>query len=180
MDLVVFEENKPYVLEALGNGDFDYIETAGEVFESDFFRFIKAGSILKSLAESYPTPRQKEEVPLWFYVASNLSMRLHGEHSFNAFPLVVRCGGMLNALGPEVGRKVVHPDTGDVTVACEGFNKKNHYDREAPCDQDYLRKVSKDTDADALTRWFSRDVVRLVNDSFISLLATMRLPWFWV
>jgi len=161
MDLVVFEENKPYVLEALGNGDFDYIEAAGEVFESDFFRFIKARSILESLAESYPTPRKKEEVPLWFYVASNLSMRLHGEHSFNAFPLVVRCGGMLNALGPKVGRKVVHPDTGDVTVACEGFNKKNHYDREAPCDQDYLRKVSKDTDADALTRWFCDDVVRL-------------------
>ena len=46
MDLVVFEENKPYVLEALGSGDFDYAEAAGEVFESDFFRFIKAGSIL--------------------------------------------------------------------------------------------------------------------------------------
>jgi len=132
MDLMIFEDNKPYVLEALGNGDFDYIEDAGEVFETDFFRFIKAQSILKKLAESYPTPRKKEEVPLWFYVASNLSMRLHGEHSFNAFPMVVRCGGMLNAFGPQVGRKVVHPDTGDVTVACEGFNKKNHYDREGP------------------------------------------------
>ena len=161
MDLMIFEDNKPYVLEALGNGDFDYIEGAGEVFETDFFRFIKAQSILKKLAESYPTPRKKEEVPLWFYVASNLSMRLHGEHSFNAFPMVVRCGGMLNAFGPQVGRKVVHPDTGDVTVACEGFNKKNHYDREAPCDQDYLRKVSKDTDADALMRWFCDDVVRV-------------------
>ena len=164
MDLMIFEENKPYVLEALGNGDFDYIEGAGEVFETDFFRFIKAKSILKKLAESYPTPRKKEEVPLWFYVASNLSMRLHGEHSFNAFPMVVRCGGMLNAFGPKVGRKVVHPDTGDVTVACEGFNKKNHYDREAPCDQDYLRKVSKDTDADALMRWFCDDVVRVFRN----------------
>jgi hypothetical protein len=161
MDLVIIEDNKPYVLEALGNGDFDYIEGAAEVFETDFFRFIKAKSILKKLAESYPTPRKKEEVPLWFYVASNLSMRLHGEHSFNAFPLVVRCGGMLNAFGPKVGRKVVHPDTGDVTVACEGFNNKNHYDREAPCDQDYLRKVSKDTDADALMRWFCDDVMRV-------------------
>ena len=47
MDLMIFEENKPYVLEALGNGDFDYIEGAGEVFETDFFRFIKAQSILK-------------------------------------------------------------------------------------------------------------------------------------
>jgi hypothetical protein len=34
-------------------------------------------------------------VPFWFYVASNLSMRLHGVHAFDAFPMVVRAGGML-------------------------------------------------------------------------------------
>ncbi|MGB2884043.1 MAG: transposase [Dehalococcoidia bacterium] len=161
MDMVVFEENKPYVLEALRNGDFDYIEAAGEVFEAEFFRFIGARRILEKLTETYPTPRKKEDVPLWVYIASNLSMRLHGEHSFNAFPMVVRCGGMLNALGPKVGRKVVHPDSGDVTIACEGFNKKNHYDRQSPCDQDYLRKLSKDTDAYALMRWFCHDVVQV-------------------
>jgi hypothetical protein len=161
MDLVIFEQNKPFVLEALGNGDFDYIESASEVFETDFFRFIKAKAILEKLAETYPSPRKKEDVPLWFYVASNLSMRLHGVHSFNAFPMVVRCGGMLNAFGPKAGRKIIHPDTGDVTLLCEGFNRKNHYDRQSPCDQDFLRKVSKDTDAEALMRWFCDDVVRV-------------------
>ena len=161
MDLVIFEENKPFVLQSLGNGDFDYIESASEVYEADFFRFIKARTILDKLAQTYPTPRKKEDVPLWLYISSNLSMRLHGVHSFNAFPMVVRSGGMLNAFGPEAGRKVVHPDNGDVTIACKGFNKKNHYDRETPCDQDFLRKVSKDTDADALMRWFCTDVVRI-------------------
>ncbi len=159
MDLVIFEQHRPFVLEALGNGEFDYIEAASEVFETDFFHFIKAKTILDKLSQTYPTPRKKEDVPLWLYVASNLSMRLHGVHSFNSYPMVVRCGGMLNAFGPTAGRKVVHPDTGDVTIACEGFNKKNHYDREAPCDQDFLRKVAKDTDADALMRWFGDDVV---------------------
>ncbi len=163
MDLVIFEENKPFVLQSLGNGDFDYIESASEVYEADFFRFIKAKTILDKLAETFPTPRKKEDVPLWFYISSNLSMRLHGVHSFNAFPMVVRSGGMLNAFGPEAGRKVVHPDNGDVTIACKGFNKKNHYDRETPCDQDFLRKVSKDTDADALMRWFCTDVVRIFH-----------------
>jgi len=158
MDLVIFEENKPLILQALGNGEFDYIESASEVFETEFFRFIKATAILDKLAETYPSPRKKEEVPLWFYVASNLSMRLHGVHSFNAFPLVVRSGGLLNVLGPKGAQKVTHPDTGDVTIACEGFNQKNHYDREAPCDQDFLRKLAKDTEADALMRWFSADV----------------------
>jgi hypothetical protein len=160
MDLVIFEENKPLVLEALGDGEFDYIEAASEVFEADFFRFIKARALLDQLAETYPMPRKKEEVPFWFYVASNLSMRLHGVHAFDAFPMVVRSGGMLQAFGPKAGRKVVHPETGETTLACEGFNQKNHYDRQSPCDPDYLRKVAKDTDAEALVGWFNRDVVR--------------------
>jgi len=161
MDLVIFEENKPLVLEALRSGEFDYIEAASEVFEADFFRFIKARTFLEELAGTYPTPRKKEEVPLWFYVASNLSMRLHGVHAFDAFPMVVRCGGMLQAFGPQAGRKVVHPETGETTVFCEGFNRKNHYDRETPCDPDYLRKVAKDTEGGALMGWFNRDVVEV-------------------
>jgi hypothetical protein len=161
MELVIFEENKPLVLEALGGGEFDYMEAASEVFEADFFRFIKARAFLDELAETYPMPRKKEEVPFWFYVASNLSMRLHGVHAFDAFPLVVRCGGMLQAFGPKAGRKVVHPDTQETTVLCEGFNRKNHYDRQTPCDPDYLRKVAKDTDAGVLMEWFNRDVSRV-------------------
>jgi hypothetical protein len=164
MDLVIFEQNKPFVLEALGDGDFDYIEAASEVFETDFFRFIKGKKILDQLSQSYPSPRKKEDVPLWFYVASNLSMRLHGVQSFNGFPLLVRSGGMLNAFGPKAGRKVSHPDTGDVTIVCEGFNKKNHYDRQTPCDQDFLRKMAKDTDAEALRRWFCDDGLRVFRN----------------
>jgi len=160
MDLVIFEENKPLVLEGLEQGEFDYIDAASEVFETQFFRYINARKILQSLAETYPTPRRKQEVPLWFYIASNLSMRLHGVHSFHAYPMIVQAGGMLNAFGPDAGRKVKHPVTEDVTLTCQGFNKKNHYDRQTPCDQDTLRKLAKDTDADALMGWFGGDVVR--------------------
>jgi hypothetical protein len=161
VELVIFEENKPLVLEGLQDGEFDYIEAASEVFEADFFRFIKARTYLDPLAETYPMPRKKEEVPFWFYVASNLSMRLHGVHAFDAFPMVVRCGGMLQALGPKAGRKVVHPETGETMAFCKGFNRKNHYDRQTPCDPDYLRKVAKDTDSRALMEWFNRDVVEV-------------------
>ena len=161
MDLVIFEENKPFILQSFRGGEFDYMEAASEVFEADFFRFIKARTLLDELAETYPKPRKKEDVPFWFYVASNLSMRLHGVHAFDAFPMVVRCGGMLQAFGPQAGRKIVHPETGDTTVCCEGFNRKNHYDRQTPCDQDYLRKVAKDTDAQALMNWFGEAGVRM-------------------
>jgi len=50
MGFVIFEENKHLVLEALRNGEFDYIEAASEVFEADFFRFIKARALLDELA----------------------------------------------------------------------------------------------------------------------------------
>ena len=161
MGLVIFEQNKPFIIQSLRNGEFDYMEAASEVFEADFFRFIKARALLDELAETYPKPREKEDVPFWFYVASNLSMRLHGVHAFDAFPMVVRSGGMLQAFGPQAGRKTVHPETGDTTIFCEGFNQKNHYDRQTPCDQDFLRKVAKDTDALALMRWFNEDGVRV-------------------
>jgi len=49
-------------------------------------------------------------------VASNLSMRLHGVNAFNAFPMLVRTGGMINAFGPSAGKKLRHPDTGEITM----------------------------------------------------------------
>ncbi len=158
MDLTVFEENKAQVLDALRRGEFDYIEAASEYVETEFFRFLSAESLLQTLAETYPSPRAKEEVPLWLYVASNLSMRLHGVDAFHAFPLVVRAGGMMNAFVRKRGEKTTHPATGEVTLACAGFNQKNHYDRQTPCDQDFLRKLARDTDAAALLRWFNHDV----------------------
>ena len=161
MDLFIFEKNKPFVLAALENGQFDYVDAASEVFETDFFRYIHAQSILAKCAQTYPTPRKKQEVPLSLFIASNLSMRLHGVHAFHAFPMVVRVGGMLNALGPSGGQKVTHPETSDVTLFCEGFNQKNHYDRQTPCDQDTLRKLAKDTDSAALLDWYNHEVVQI-------------------
>ena len=102
MDLVIFEYDQNYVLECFRRGEFDFVDGVSEVAETEFFRYIGAKKILGKLAETYPSPREKEEVPLWMYVASNLSMRLHGVHSFHAYPYVIRCGGMLNAFGPEV------------------------------------------------------------------------------
>jgi len=62
MDLVIFEENKPFVLQALGNGEFDYMESASEVFETDFFRYIKAKAILDKLSAIYPTPPGRKKM----------------------------------------------------------------------------------------------------------------------
>ena len=161
MDISCYEHDRGFVLSSLREGEFDFIDAANEVEECEFFRFIGAKKYLKALSETYPSPRKKEEVPTWFYIASNLSMRLHGVHSFSAYPYVVRCGGMLNAFGPQIAHKAEHPESGNVTLSCAGFNGKNDYDRQTPCDQDFLRKFSKDTPPEKLEQWFNTDVAQI-------------------
>lgn len=155
----LFERNDRLVIEAFQRGEFDFLEGVGEISETDFFRAVAEKKVLAKLAATYPTACKKHDVPLWVYIASDISMRFHGVHQFHAFPYVVRSGGMVNAFGPDMGHRVTHPETGDVTLCCKGFNNKNEYDRQTPCDQDYLRKTAKRTDAGLLMKWYNRDVV---------------------
>jgi hypothetical protein len=155
----LYERNDSLVIEAFRRGEFDYLEGVGEINEADFFRALVGKNILRKLADTYPSPCKKHEVPVWVYLASDISMRFHGVHPFHAFPYVVRSGGMIQAFGPSMGHKAVHPQTGDVSLACEGFNEKNTYDRQTPCDQDYLRKMARRTPSPDLQTWFNREVV---------------------
>ena len=164
MDLVAFQYDRSFVLEALRRGEIDYLEHVSEAAEADFFRHLIRRDVLNRLAERYPTPRQKQEVPVWLYLASELSLKLHGAESYHAFPRVLRSGGLIDALGPELGgRKTTHPETHDVTLSCPGFNRKNDYDRQTPCDQDFLRKFARDTQVDRLHAWFNREVPRCLR-----------------
>ena len=170
MDFAAFEHDRPFVLDALRRGELDYLENVSEAAEADLFRHLLSRDVLNRLAENYPTPRKKEEVPVWLYLASQITLKLH-DSSYHAFPCVLRSGGLISALGPEVGRKAVHPDTKDVTLACEGFNDKNINDRQTPgaragsafCDQDFLRKLAHDTDAGELHTWFNRETPRALR-----------------
>ena len=155
-----FELDKPFVTQALKNGDFDYMEVVGTVEETEFFRLLLGQGVLEKLAADYPSPRQKEEVPVWLYLASELTLRLHGAMGFGAYPYVLHCGGLLRALGP---RQVEHkrdPDSGECRPVLRGYNHKNHYARATPCDRDFLRKMAKDTRPQALQDWFGTSVVR--------------------
>lgn len=156
---ILYERNDSFVIEAFRRGEFDYLEGVGEVSEAEFFQALVGKNVLHKLADTYPSPCKKHDVPVWVYIASDLSMRFHGVHPFHAFPYVVRSGGMVQAFGPEMGHKAVHPQTGGISLACEGFNEKNTFDRQTPCDQDYLRKMARRTEPDLLQNWFNRDVV---------------------
>jgi hypothetical protein len=164
MDLAAFQYDRSFVLDALRHGNLDYLEHVSEAAEADLFRHLIRRQVIQRLAETYPSPRKKEEVPVWIYLSSELSLKLHGAQGYHAFPRLLRSGGLLEALGPKLGgRKTRHPETGDVTLSCPGFNDKNDYDRQTPCDQDFLRKFARDTPVDRLHAWFNREVPRCLR-----------------
>lgn len=164
MDLVVFENNKPFVIDEFREGRFDYVELASDVAETKFFQFLFGEKIVERLARDYPSPRERHHVPMWMYLSSQLSLRLHGQHSFHSYPLIIRAGGLVEALGPEVARREVDPKTGNESLECAGFNDRNLYARETPCDQDFLRKLARDTEPEKLEDWYNRRVAAVYQD----------------
>ena len=161
MAIHAFEEDKAAVLADLRKGHFDHVEVASRVTEARFFRYLLEQGDLKRLAASYPTPRQKEEVPLWLYLASQLTLRLHGQQAYATLPYVLHCGGLRDALGPGQVRLTEAEDRR--RLRCEGYNEKNVYERTTPCDQDFVRKLARDTRPSALVAWYGEHVARYLQ-----------------
>jgi len=158
MNLTFIEYEPQKVLAAFRQGNFDGLEIIGQADERDFFQRCFQERILNTLADTMPTARKKEEVPRWFILAANLSLKLHQENSFLAFERVVRCGGLLSALPPDLAAKHLDAKTRQWALACQGFNDKNSYERATPCDQDTLRKALKDVAAAQWQGWFNGSV----------------------
>ncbi len=153
MELI--EHHQQAVLEAFRRGEFDQIEIIGHADEKEFFELCFKEKMLEALAQGMPTARTKEEVPLWFQLAANLSLKLHLENAYSAFERVVRCGGLLSALDPSIASKHLDKESQKWVLQCQGFNDKNHYDRATPCHHDTLRKAVKDVKAERWMEWFN-------------------------
>jgi hypothetical protein len=164
MNLSLIEYQPHHVLDAFRRGEFDGLEVIGQADERDFFERCFRERILSRLAEAMPSARKKEEVPRWFILAANLSLKLHQENSFLAFERVVRCGGLLAALPPDLATKHLDLKTRQWALQCQGFNDKNSYDRATPCDQDTLRKALRDVDADRWLEWFNGPVQQVFQE----------------
>jgi len=152
--LDAFVEDKEYVIQRFREGYFDYLDVSCKVVEAEFFRHFLDGGHFEKLASTYPTPRQKEEVPLWVYLCAEMTLRLHGACGFEALPYLLHCGGLTEALGPRQVEVRQDPRNGQQRLRFEGYNDKNHYERSSPCDPDFVRKLSRDTDPKALEAWF--------------------------
>ena len=60
MALIVFENNKPYVIDEFRQGRFDYLELASDVAETIFFQFLFGRGLVDKLARNYPSPQWRQ------------------------------------------------------------------------------------------------------------------------
>jgi len=155
-----FEVDPEVVRDEIEQGNCDYLEVASQVAETKFFRHLFEATPWQDLVATFPTPRKKEEVPLWLYLSSQLSLRLHGATGYGAYPYVLHCGGLKEVLGEKQFHWKEDPQTHQWHLDCQGYNDKNDYARQTPCDPDFLRKLARDTDEEKLSRWFGHAVPR--------------------
>jgi hypothetical protein len=148
---IIYEENRIKVLNALKDGRIDYLDLADWTFQDRFFAFLLGLRFFEICGASYPTPRKKEEVALWFLLACKVQMKLHTTAAFDELPGILRSGAVLSRVKFNVGG------------SNGGFNNKNKKDRVCPVHHDTARKFYKDTDPMEMRHWHNTDVQRFIR-----------------
>ena len=95
---------------------------------------------------------------------SQLTLRLHGQHSFHSYPLIVRRRPAGRCVGPGGRASPGRSRKRQSHARIAGFNDRNLYPRQTPCDQDFLRKLARDTEPESLEEWYNRHVVTVYKE----------------
>lgn len=148
---IIYEENRIKVSSALKDGRIDYLDLADWTFQDKFFAFLLGLRFFEICGASYPTPREKEEVALWFLLACKVQMKLHTTAAFDELPGILRSGAVLSRVKFNVGG------------SNGGFNNKNKKDRVSPVHHDTARKFYKDTDPMEMRHWHNTEVQRFIR-----------------
>ncbi len=163
--LEAFQEDHDFVLKELEAGFVDHIEVVSRFVETEFFRTFLGSGDIESLAADYPSPRKKEEVPLWIYLSSQITLKLHGATGFSSLPYILHCGGLRDALESGQVERKIDPEKNQGYLEFKGYNDKNSYSRRTPCDHDFVRKLARDTEPALLEKWYGTDVARYLHQS---------------
>jgi hypothetical protein len=143
---VLYEEGRSEVLSKLRNGEVEYADLSSWSYQDKFFAFLLGMRFFEQCAQSYPSPRKKEEVPVWFLLCCEVQMRLHTTSAHSRLPGILKNGPILSRVKFNIGG------------INGGFNGKNRKERAMPVDSDCVRKFVKDTPADSLRDWYGQSV----------------------
>lgn len=145
-EVILFGENKVEVRKRLKDGRIDYLDLTSWSFQDRFFGFLIEERFFEWCGSSYPTPRERENIPVWFLLACALQMKLHRSAAFQKLKYILRSGSILTRVRFNVGLKG------------GGFNDKNKKGRKIPIDQDTARKFFTETGASEVEDWYNTDV----------------------
>jgi len=137
----IYSEDKKKLQRLLIQGRQDLVELSRWSLADDFMHYVLEQKFLEFADQTYPTPRSKTEVPVWFLICSQLVLHIHNRSSYTELKTFLKAGTTLSRVGYNVGRPI-------------GFNDKNKKVRKIPCDQDTVRKFFKDTNYQEMREWF--------------------------
>jgi hypothetical protein len=147
-EVIVFQENKVEVRKRLKDGRIDYLDLTSWSFQDRLMSFLIEEQFFEWCGSSYPTPRERENIPVWFLLGCAVQMKLHRTAAFQRLEYILRSGSILSRVKFNVGLKG------------GGFNQKNKKEREVPIDPDTARKFFTDTEASRVENWYNTDVQR--------------------
>ncbi len=145
-EVIVFQENKVEVRKRLKDGRIDYLDLTSWSFQDRLMSFLIEEKFLEWCGSSYPTPRERENIPVWFLLGCGVQMKLHRTAAFGRLKYILRSGSILTRVKFNVGLKG------------GGFNEKNKKERKVPIDPDTARKFFTDTEAAQVENWYNREV----------------------
>jgi hypothetical protein len=148
---ILYEENRIKVLDKLQSGEVEYADLSNWSYQDRFFAFLLGMKFFETAAASYPSPRRKEEVPVWFLLCCEVQMRLHTTGAHSRLPGILKNGPILTRVNFNIGG------------LDGGFNHKNRKERISVIDQDCARKFTKDTPPHELRNWYNGAVASLMR-----------------
>lgn len=149
--LIIYEENAIKVINELKEGRVDYMDLSSWSFQDRFFAFLLGIRAFEILESSYPTPRSKEEIPVWFLIACQMQLKLHQEKSYSKLPGLLKNGPILMRVKFNIGGEE------------GGFNSKNIYPRTEPIHYDCMRKFFRDSDRNEINKWYNGPVIKFLR-----------------
>lgn len=143
---LVYQKDQAQVEERLKNGDIDYADLTQWSFPDEFLCFVWERKLLEFIDRSYPNPREKNEVPIWFLICCQFVMRLHQTGNYHHLGFLLNSGSLLTRFGFNVGTVKI------------GFNDKNKKTRKTAIHADTARKFFKDTNPVEIREWYRADL----------------------
>jgi hypothetical protein len=141
----VYQEDLKKVTTLLQQGEVSLVEVSRLTLADQFMAFIIQTEFLNFADKTYPNPRKKNEIPVWFLISCQFVLRLHPDVKYSALETLLKSGPVLSRIGFNVSAPL-------------GFNEKNKYPRDTPIHHDSVRKFFKDTNRKAIKSWFGGDL----------------------